>query len=378
MKFFGSLETASFEARPNRFLVICRLDGRKVKAFLPNPGRLGELLFPGVEMYLEASSNPYRATPYTAVAVKSLKGPVMLHTHMTNRVARRLIEKGRVPGLEDTRIKRAEVTRGHSRFDFLLEGDGGDLYLEVKSCTLFSRRMAMFPDAVTARGRRHVEELTKLAESGVACAVLFLIQSAGIDCFLPDFHTDLEFARALHRARNAVRLIPLSVGWRDDLTLNPRSKLLPIPWEIYEREGEDRGCYFLLLRLERKRVLEVGRLGTVAFAPGYYVYVGSARANLSKRIERHRRLRKKMHWHVDYLRDAAEFVGALPVLTAEDLECDLARAMREIADGSVHRFGSSDCDCPSHLFHFRENPFETRPFQERLLDVRMDRLITAR
>jgi DNA-binding sugar fermentation-stimulating protein len=64
---------------------------------------------------------------------------------------------------------------GHSRFDFLLERNGRPFYLEVKSCTLVGRSIAMFPDAVTARGRRHLEELADMGRRGTPCGVLFLI-----------------------------------------------------------------------------------------------------------------------------------------------------------------------------------------------------------
>ena len=106
MKFFNTLQKAEFLSRPNRFIVFCRLNGRKVKAFLPNPGRLQELLLPGVHLFLEKCASRYRKTAYTAVAVEGRKGPIVLHTHLTNQVARRLIEEGLVPGLEDAELIR--------------------------------------------------------------------------------------------------------------------------------------------------------------------------------------------------------------------------------------------------------------------------------
>ncbi|NOZ22314.1 MAG: DNA/RNA nuclease SfsA, partial [Planctomycetes bacterium] len=130
---------ARFAQRPNRFLVRCRHPSLgMVEAFLPNPGRMWELLLPGVTLYLTPEAmSPTRRTKYTAVAVERDGEPVFLHTHLTNHVARFLIERGRVPGLEDAKVVASEVAHGHSRFDFLLRRGGRKFFMEVKSCTLF-------------------------------------------------------------------------------------------------------------------------------------------------------------------------------------------------------------------------------------------------
>ena len=84
MKLFGPTEKAIFLRRPNRFVLICNLNGKVIKAFLPNPGRLWELLLPQAVLYLEKSSQPDRKLPYTVVAVEREGHPVMAHTHRTN------------------------------------------------------------------------------------------------------------------------------------------------------------------------------------------------------------------------------------------------------------------------------------------------------
>jgi sugar fermentation stimulation protein A len=248
--------------------------------------------------------------------------------------------------------------------------------LEVKSCTLFSKRLAMFPDAVTSRGTRHLRELAKMSNSHSASAVLFLIHSRRSDFFLPDFHTDLEFATAMLDARERVVFLPMSVRWRADLSLrSSEAKLLRIPWQILEKELQDRGCYLLILRLPADTEVGIGSLGHVRLRSGFYVYVGSAKKNLSRRIERHRRLRKKPFWHIDFLRAVSEFLAALPVRSEDDLECDLARAIGSMAGWSQPGFGSSDCHCPSHLFGFENHPLNIGSFHTLLQDFRMERLI---
>ncbi len=364
---------ASFLSRPNRFIVICDFEGKRLRAYLPNPGRLWELFFSGVTIWLERSHVAGRRTAWTAVAVERDGRPIVLHTHKMNDVAALLIERGLVPGLEGSSIVRREVVHGASRFDFLLRMSRREILLEVKSCTLFSERVAMFPDAVTQRGRKHVEELASLSGEGREGMVLFVVNSPVATCFLPDYHTDLEFARSLLAARKKIVVIPLSVEWNPDLTLRPRTRLLEVPWHVVERDARDAGCYLVILRLARSRTIVVGGLGTVRFQAGYYVYVGSAARSLSKRVDRHRRLRKRMHWHIDYLRALAEWHAALPILTADDLECDVARSLRVLAGPGVCGFGASDCSCPSHLFHMADDPLRSRPFHSLLQHYRMER-----
>jgi len=109
----------------------------------------------------------------------------------------------------------------------------------------------------------------------------------------------------------------------------------------------------------------------VKFRKGYYLYVGSAMKDLSQRIARHRRLLKKKLWHIDYLREHADFVAGIPIRTSRDLECSLAGELGTIADWQVPGFGSSDCSCATHLFGMGEDPLHMRSFIDRLLQFRM-------
>ena len=298
----------------------------------------------------------------------------MPHTHRTNDVARYLIDEGKVPGLEGARVIGREVPVGRSRFDLLIEHEGRELLVEVKSCTLVENRIAMFPDAVTARGTRHLSELAVLSDKGRETAVLFVIHWPRAAWFLPDYHTDLHFSRTMLACRGRIRFFPVSVRWHGDLTLDEKTRIVNIPWEFIEREAEDRGSYLVILRLREGRQITVGKRGNIFFPPGYYVYVGSAMANLTARVERHRRLRKRFHWHIAYLRQVAQFETALPVRSSVPLECPMAEAMDAIADWTVPGFGSSDCSCPSHLFGMGSNPLNSPEFISLLMHFRIDRL----
>lgn len=112
-------------------------------------------------------------------------------------------------------------------------------------------------------------------------------------------------------------------------------------------------CYIVVFRLEKEKTIRVGALGEMGFKPGYYAYVGSAKRNLAKRIERHASKNKKLHWHIDYFSVEAQYVTAR--LSAQG-ECELAGEVHGKGGKPVPRFGCSDCSCRSHLFFFETFP----------------------
>jgi sugar fermentation stimulation protein A len=260
-----------------------------------------------------------------------------------------------------------------SRFDFLLQEKGKEILLEVKSCTLVGERGAMFPDAVTERGTRHLKELAQISEEGIRTVALFIVHWPFAKVFMPDYHTDLNFSQTFLNIRDKVEVIPVSVRWNHDLSLLPNARLLQIPWNYVEEEGKDRGSYLLILNVKRDRKIDVGKLGKVYFRKGFYIYVGSAMANLSKRMERHRHLRKQHHWHIDELRAVAEFHAVLAVRSSTRLECEIGKALFEIAEWSISGFGSTDCSCETHLVGMSGNPLQTEDFHKLLQYFRMDR-----
>ncbi len=199
---FNDLCDAVFLSRPNRFAVIARVKRRQVTAYLPNPGRLRELLFPGTPILLERAGGKGRRTPFTVVAVDGKDGLIPLHTGKTNDLVAALLRAGAIARLTGWKTLRREVPVPHGRIDFLLGRGTERYYLEVKSCTLFAAGGAFFPDAVTARGRRHVLTLRELRARNVRCGVLFVVYNDRCRYFLPDWHTDPAFAEALVSAKD--------------------------------------------------------------------------------------------------------------------------------------------------------------------------------
>lgn len=375
MKLFDDILHATFKSRPNRFVVLCTCEGKALRAYLPNPGRLWELLFPGVKLALvKYPPSAERKLNYLVVAVEHNGQWIMLHTHHTNTVARRLIERNQIPGLEGAKVVQPEYKIGHSRFDFLLRKDGRDILLEVKSCTLFHHTLAMFPDAISARATKHLLKLEELSRTGCTTAVLFVVHSPRMKYFMPEHHTDLLFTQTLATVKDRVMIRAVSVEWNEDLSLGPAVQNLTIPWDLVNREAHDSGSYIVVLRMEQVKAIEVGGLGKVKFRTGFYCYLGSAKQHLTKRLARHQRIIKKYNWHIDYLREHAAFHAAIPIRTSADLECEIAASLNKIADWQISGFGCSDCNCPSHLFALKDDPVHSPKFIEMLLYFRMGKL----
>jgi sugar fermentation stimulation protein A len=271
--------------------------------------------------------------------------------------------------------------------------------VEVKASSLVEYGIAMFPDAPSGRALKHLEELAALCEQGYRCHVLFVIVHGEPERFIPNLHTDPELSAALSIYGHAVD------PWRGSNTkadakkgggrkggpveihaclLNCDSKgdaylasaRVPVDLSHGELAAQDSGKYLVMLEIPRACDVETGALGTLHFKAGWYVYAGSARKNLSKRISRHlRKVRKQQHWHIDYLTPYAGIIKAYPIFTYRNLECELAAALENLGGSGklavgVPHFGSSDCTCKSHLFYFKDKPLKNPGFVDMLLRFR--------
>ncbi len=231
MRLPGPLLPGRFLERPNRFLALAELGGDRVEAHLPDPGRLKELLVPGRRVYLRPSDGRGRKTRYTLALVRAPSGElVSVVTTLPNELVAEALERRRVRELAGWSVVAREHRWGASRFDFLLgRRDGARLLLEVKSVTLVDGDRALFPDAVTARGARHVRELATARTQGLDAAVMFVVQRRDARSVTAARAIDPAFADALQAARAAgVRLI----GYRCRVTLREARLTDPIPVRV--------------------------------------------------------------------------------------------------------------------------------------------------
>ena len=118
------------------------------------------------------------------------------------------------------------------------------------------------------------------------------------------------------------------------------------------------GIYHLIIYLPSDKNIEVGKLGRYYFQTGYYVYTGSAMRGLDQRIARHLRSEKRLHWHIDYLLQHGQIIDVITRPTTERLECHFNDRIMSLSGSQipVNRFGSSDCNCITHLLFFEKKP----------------------
>lgn len=191
--------TASFISRPNRFIAKVSINGSEETVHVKNTGRCRELLLPGADVVLEHTSNPLRKTQYDLIGVYSRGQLINIDSQAPNKAAREYLEK-----LYPTARIIPEYTQGSSRLDFLIQQeDCSRLFVEVKGVTLLVDGEALFPDAPTQRGVKHINELISCVENGSSAMVLFIIQMKNVSCLKPNISTHPAFGDALKRAKQA-------------------------------------------------------------------------------------------------------------------------------------------------------------------------------
>ena len=214
-----------FIERPNRFIAKVLINGNVETCHVLNTGRCKELLTNGATVYLEKSDNINRKTKYDLVKV--IKGDKLINMDSIapNKVAEEFFKKHFDNVLHEVKYK-------NSRFDLFVNGD---TFIEVKGVTLEKDNIAMFPDAPTDRGRKHIYELIDAVKNGYNAKIMFVIQFKGAKKFIPNYKTDPEFKQALMLAKeNGVEILAYDcIVTEDALTINERvevclDSLLPI------------------------------------------------------------------------------------------------------------------------------------------------------
>ena len=222
---YGEVKRGRFLARPNRVVAHVELEGERVVCHVKNTGRCRELLTSGAAVYLERAENPARKTPYDLIAVE--KGDLLINmdAQAPNKVFGEWAAAGRfLPGLT---ALRPEFTWEDSRFDFRLETPAGPCFVEVKGVTLEENGRALFPDAPTERGVKHLRGLARAVEQGYRAAVFFVVQMKGPKSFSPNDATHPAFGEALRRAAAAGVEI-----YAYDCRVTPSSLALDAPVEV--------------------------------------------------------------------------------------------------------------------------------------------------
>ncbi len=197
--------------RYKRFLADIELHtGEVVTAHCPNSGSLKGCNDPGNPVLISRSNNPKRKLLYTWELVQVNGVWVGINTVYPNRLVREAIENGTVEELQGYSSLRGEVPLGeHSRIDLMAEREGEQCWIEVKNVTLVEDGVALFPDAVTVRGQKHLRELMAVKARGDRAVIFFVVQRADGNVFAPADAIDPEYGRLLREAHQAgVEIIP--------------------------------------------------------------------------------------------------------------------------------------------------------------------------
>ncbi|ACL69373.1 DNA/RNA nuclease SfsA [Halothermothrix orenii] len=199
------IRKAFFIKRLNRFAALVSLMGEEEKVFVPNSGRMKELLIRGTPVLLKKVISGQRKTKYDLIKVYHNSRWVSIDSRVPNRIFSDAIKKGRVTDFKGFKFGRQEVRWGNSRLDMLLVKKDVPVkyYLELKSVTLVEGDIARFPDAPTERGRRHLRELTDCLKKGHKAGIVFIVQRDDARFFSPNDKTDPEFGKELRRALKA-------------------------------------------------------------------------------------------------------------------------------------------------------------------------------
>ncbi len=225
MEFTTPLIRATLLRRYKRFLADCRLqDGREITAHCANPGSMMGLADPGLTVWLEPNDDPKKKLKYGWRLIEHDNGHFSgVDTSVPNRALKAALIAGEIPELAAYGTVQPEVKYGEkSRIDFLLSQAGlPDCYVEVKSVTLSRQRgLAEFPDSVTARGTKHLNELTKMTAQGHRAVMLYLVQRTDCARFALAQDIDPDYAAAFETAHKAgverliydTRISPQGIG----------------------------------------------------------------------------------------------------------------------------------------------------------------------
>lgn len=371
LTLYPKWEQAGFVERVNRFVMqVEKADGRVITAYVANPGRMEEFLTPDHPFYITPGNKG--KYDYRVVSTSYHDSFVLLDTIKINAIVEQMLINNRIANFRDYCSIRREVAVNRSKFDFLLEAKTKrPTLLEVKSCSLCHNGVAMFPDAPTKRGKRHLDDLERLARQGYDCYTLYLINHKHARVFVPNGHTDPEYCETVSQSNN-IRFLAFRINLVDPVTLDlSYLKKVPIDQDATAAMCIDRGAYILVFYNDAHFRKTIGALGEREFKPGFYVYVGSAMRGLEKRIKRHLQKKKRVRWHLDYISpNLMKSDKVYPIRCGNRTEEELARQLMSICDDFVPGFGSSDSAVGSHFFYFSQRPYRRREFLDILLDAR--------
>ena len=232
MKFEKKLIKATIKKRYKRFLADCILEnGEEIVAHVPNTGSMKTCWDTDWDVLLSFHDNPKRKLKYTLEMTYNGKSWICVNTGLPNKIVENAILNKEIPELQNYKNLKREVKYGsrNSRIDLLLENDDKKTFIEVKNVTMVSEdNFCLFPDAVSSRGKKHLEELIDEVKEGNRAVMFYLVNREDCKKFRPAWEIDSDYANTLITAQKAgVELLVYQTN------LNPKSININRKLEIY-------------------------------------------------------------------------------------------------------------------------------------------------
>ena len=202
MNFENKLISGVFIKRYKRFFVDVKIKGKTVIAHCPNTGSMLGLLNKGNKVWLTESNNPKRKLKYTLQIIEDNKTKVGVNTHFANKIVFHAFENNLIKEFDTKiRIKPESKFGPNTRFDFLITKNNFKAFVEVKNVTLSrDKGLAEFPDSVTTRGLKHINELINASRKGYKIYILYLIQRNDCNLFKIAKDIDTKYSNSLSKA----------------------------------------------------------------------------------------------------------------------------------------------------------------------------------
>ena len=198
---YNNIHKGIFKNRPNRFIAEVEIDGKVEICHVKNTGRCKELLISGATVYANYADNPSRATKYDLIAVEKGELLINMDSYAPNIAFGEYLQQGKF--FENVTLIKPEAKYGASRFDFYVETARSKAFIEVKGVTLEDDGVALFPDAPTTRGVKHMLELAQCLSDGYEAMVVFVVQMRDVRYFSPNTQMHSAFSHALTAAGQA-------------------------------------------------------------------------------------------------------------------------------------------------------------------------------
>ena len=202
MNFENKLIPGVFIKRYKRFFVDVQIENKVITAHCPNTGSMKGLLKEGNKVWLSKSNNPDRKLKYTLQIIEDDNSKVGVNTHLTNKIILDALKNNLIKEFDKNITIKPEVKFGdNTRFDFLITKKNYKAFVEVKNVTLMRKpKIAEFPDAITSRGAKHIEELIKASKKGYKVYIAFIIQREDCNQFVIASDIDPEYSKLLSKA----------------------------------------------------------------------------------------------------------------------------------------------------------------------------------